>query len=228
MIAALRLLLLPAYLVLAHLAGSRHSPPLAALALGDLTLLLLLGPLSRCKLWAWAALIAAVGALWPLAHSTYALLPLLLVPVLFVAVIAFWFARSLRRGRIPLVTRMVAAIYATPVDALSPLHRDYARRLTLAWALLLATLAVADFVLALIVEPDGLLAAFGAASTFRITHAQWSFITNVANYGLIGAFMLIEFQLRKRVFTQRPYRNFAEFIRRMVALGPSFWRELLH
>lgn len=225
MIAALRLLLLPAYLVLAHFAGSRQSPQLAVLALAALALLVLSGPLLHRRRWAWPALIVTALLLAVLARSAYALLPLLLVPVLFVALIAYWFARSLRPERVPLITRAISALYAA--DSLSPRHREYGRRLTLAWALLLGGIALIDLTLALIAVPDGLLAAFGARAPVQVSHAQWSLFANFANYGLIGLFLLIEFQWRKRVFPERPYRNFAEFVRRMAALGPAFWRDLL-
>ena len=42
-----------------------------------------------------------------------------------------------------------------------------------------------------------------------------------------GGFMLAEFQYRKRRFPQRPYRDAIEFARKMAALGPGFWRDLL-
>ena len=108
---------------------------------------------------------------------------------------------------------------------LTPRHRSYTRQLTLAWALLLAMMALVNLTLALIAVPDGVLAQFGIVAPVTVTHAQWSWIANIANYGVMGGFMLIEFQLRKRVFPVRPYRNAFDFARRLAALGPAFWRD---
>lgn len=225
MIAALRLLLLAAYLPLAHFAGIRHSPMMAALALGDLALLVLIEPLLRRRLAAWLTLAATVLVLIALAHSRFALTPLLLVPALFTAMVSGWFARSLRPGREPLIAKVVSALYAQSGMPLSPRHHSYTRHLTLAWALLLALMTLVNLTLALIAVPDGVLAQFGIDAPVTVTNAQWSLIANVANYGVMGGFMLIEFQLRKWVFPVRPYRNAFDFARRMAALGPAFWRD---
>lgn len=225
MIAGLRLLLLAAYLPLAHFAGARHSPLLAVLALGDLVLLLLVDGLLRRRATAWLALALAVAVLVLLAHSAYALLPLLLVPPLFTAIVAAWFARSLRPGRVPLITRVVAALYGQTLDELSLRHHRYARNLTLSWSLLLAAMTLLNLVLALIAVPDGVLARLGIAAPMTVTGEQWSLIANLANYGVLGGFALIEFQVRKLVFPVRPYRNIVDFARQMAALGPAFWRD---
>ena len=74
---ALRLGLLLAYLPLAHLAGSRQSGGWAALALGSLVLMLLLEPLLQRRPAAWAGLAATAAALWCVAHTPWALLPVL-------------------------------------------------------------------------------------------------------------------------------------------------------
>ena len=225
MTAAPRLLPLMAYLPLAHYAGTRHSPTLAVLALGDLALLVLIEALLRRRLAAWLAMAATVLALIALARSRYALTPLLLVPSVFTAMIGWWFARSLGPGREPLIAKVVGALYAQGGIPLTPRHRSYTRQLTLAWALLLALMTLVNLTLALIAVPDGVLAQFGIVAPVTVTNAQWSWIANVANYGVLVGFMLVEFQLRKRVFPVRPYRNALDFARRMAALGPVFWRD---
>lgn len=225
MTAALRLLLLMAYLPLAHVAGTRHSPTLAAVALGDLALLVLIEPLLRRRLLAWLALAATVPALIALADSRFALLPLLLVPSVFTAMIGGWFARSLRPGREPLIAKAMGALYAQSGMPLTPRHHTYTRQLTLAWALLLALMTLVNLTLAMIAVPDGVLAQLGRVAPVTVTNAQWSWIANIANYGVMGGFMLVEFQVRKRVFPVRPYRSAFDFARRMAALGPAFWRD---
>ena len=225
MIGAFRLLLLPGYVLLAHLAGARQSPTLAVAALADLALLVLIEGLVARRPAAWLAAAAAAAVLVPLAGSSWALTPLLLVPPLFTALIAAGFLRSLRPGRVPLIRKVVAALYGTPPDELSPAHRAYTRRLTLGWGLMLSLLTAINLTLALVAVPDGLLARAGVAAPFTVTAEQWSLVANVANYGLLGVFALVEYQVRRVVFPVRPYRNAAEFVRRMAALGPAFWRD---
>lgn len=225
MIGAFRLLLLPGYVLLAHLAGARQSPTLAVAALADLALLVLIEGLVARRPAAWLAAAAVAAVLVPLAGSSWALTPLLLVPPLFTALIAAGFLRSLRPGRVPVIRKVVAALYGTPPDDLSPAHRAYTRHLTLGWGLMLSLLTAINLTLALVAVPDGLLARAGVAAPFTVTAEQWSLVANVANYGLLGVFALVEYQVRRVVFPVRPYRNAAEFVRRMAALGPAFWRD---
>lgn len=225
MIAALRVLLLVGYVPLAHLAEFRQSGTLAALALGTLVLMVLVDGLAARRLREWLALPVAIAALVWLARSPHALLPLMLVPPVFTGLIAWWFARSLRRGRIPLVRKVVAALYATPPDELSPRHRAYTRGLTAAWAVLLTLLTALNLGLAMIAVPNGLLARAGVAAPVTVTGEQWSFIANIAVYGVLGGFATVEYLVRKRVFPVRPYGNVFDFARKMAALGPAFWRD---
>lgn len=222
----LEVLLVVAYPVLAHLAGARGGP-WAALALADLALLLLLRPLLHRRWWALGLLALLLAWLAAAAGSAWLELLLLAPPVLFTGWLAWWFARSLRAGHAPLVERIVVALYAQAGWPVPPGLPGYARRLTAAWAALLAFLALANALLALCAVPGGVLHAFGVEPWVAVPHAAWSWFANLLNYGVVGGFMLAEFQYRKRRFPQRPYRNAFEFARRMAALGPAFWRGLL-
>jgi uncharacterized membrane protein len=224
-IAWLRLLLLAAYVALAHYAGALQSPLLAVLALADLVLLVLIEPLLRPRLWAWLALAVVAAGLAALSRTSLALLPLLLVPPLFTAIFAWCFARSLRAGRVPLITKVVAALYGTTPEGLSPRHRGYTRGLTATWAGLLAALTALNLVLALVAVPGGILPRLGMPSPWPVTEAEASLIANVGNYGLLIGFSVLEYLVRKRVFPVRPYGNVFDFARRMAALGPAFWRD---
>jgi hypothetical protein len=224
-IAWLRFLLLAAYVALAHVAGALQSPLFAVLALGDLVLLALIEPMLHRRLWAWLALVIVSAGLAALSQSSLALLPLLLVPPLFTATFGWWFARSLRAGRVPLITKVVAALYGTTPHGLSPRHRGYTRGLTATWALLLAGLTVLNLVLALVAVPGGILPRLGIASPWPISEAQASLIGNLGNYGLLIGFSVAEYLVRKWVFPVRPYGNVFDFARRMAALGPAFWRD---
>lgn len=226
LVPALQLALALAYPFLAHAASVRASGALAACALMTIVLMSLAEGLLRGRAGAWLALAAATAALIWLAGSRHALMPLLLVPVAFVAMIAWWFGRTLRPGRTPLIARIVSALDGAEPARLEPALRDYARRLTLAWTVLLALLALCNLVLAAIAVPRGLLAGFGVQPPVSVTEAQWSWFANWLNYGLVGGFFLLEFAWRKRRFPGR-YRSLFDFLSRLSRLGPAFWRGLL-
>jgi uncharacterized membrane protein len=225
--AALRLALLLAYWPLAHVAGVQQSPLWAALAVGSVVLLVLIDGLLALRPGAWLAAALSAAVLVALARSAYGLIPLMLMPATWVGLLALWFGRSLRAGHTPLITRLVAAIYAQAGEALSPRHLRYTRRLTALWTSLLALLTALNLVLALIAVPGGVLVELGITPAVQVTPEQWSLLANFAVYGVLGGFMLIEYQVRKRVFPVRPYRNFLEFLRMMGRLGPDFWKDFL-
>lgn len=214
------------YPLLVHLAGARHDGRLAALALADIAVIVLLEPLLHRRARAWLLLAVVVAALAALARTPYAQLPLLLVPVAIVALVAWGFARTLRPGRVPLIARIVAAMDGVPAAALAPDLRAYTRALTRAWAGLMAALALVNLVLAACATPGGLLAGFGIASPVAVTHAQWSWFANVCNYGIVAAFFVLEFAYRSRRFPGR-YRSFWDFLAKLARLGPAFWRGVL-
>lgn len=226
MILGLQALLALAYTLLAHLASALHDDRIAAAALALLALMLLLAPMARRRPWAWLALPVLCAGVVALYRAGLVEVPMLLVPVAFVAMVAWWFGRSLQGGRVPLISRIVAALDRVAPAALSPELRDYTRRLTAAWAGLLAALALVNLVLALIAVPDGLLARLGWRAPLTITQVQWSWFANLCNYGVVGGFFILEYQVRKRRFPGR-YDSFIDFLRRMAALGPAFWKDFL-
>jgi uncharacterized membrane protein len=125
-----------------------------------------------------------------------------------------------------LISRIVAALEAVPASQLEPDLQRYTRRLTAAWAGMLAALALVNLLLALIAVPRGLLASVGIVAPWVVTETQWSWIANLLNYGLVAGFFVGEYLFRKRVFPGR-YRNFIHFMQRMGSLGPAFWATLL-
>lgn len=223
----LRMLLLLAYPVLSHVASLRDDGRWSALALASLVLLMLLGPLLHRRFWALGMLAAALAGLYGLAGSRLAWMTLLAPPVLFTVVVAWGFARTLRRGQVPLITRIVRALHVQAGMSLSAATERYTRRLTAAWALLLALLAAINLMLALVAVPDGVLWTLGMQSRWAITHTQWSWFANLACWGLIGGFAAVEYAIRQRRVEEHPYRTPAQFVRQLVQLGPAFWRELL-
>lgn len=225
----LRLGLVLVYPLLCHLAsaGTPLAGAWAALALASLLAWCLLDGLWGREPGAWLWLLGSAAVLAVMAGSAWAWTLLLAPPVAFPLWVAWLFARTLRAGRTPLILRIVHAVHASagmPVDA--PLVR-YVRRLTAAWALVLVLLAAINAGLALSVVPDGPLLAAGWQPWWPVTHTQWAWLANVANWGLLGGFALLEYGWRALRFPQRPDRNLLHFGRLMAGLGPSFWRDLL-
>jgi uncharacterized membrane protein len=226
-VALARLLLSAAYPFLAHAASTLRDPALAALALLDIVLILLVVPLARGRAWAWLAVVASGAALWIAQDSRLLPVLLLLPPVVFPWLVAWFFARTLRAGQVPLISRIVAGLeQCTPADLAPPL-KAYTRGLTRLWALVLASMGVANLVLGLIAVPDGLLVQLGYPPPVTVSQATWSWIANLIDYGVAGLLFAIEYAVRQRVFPDRPYRDFPDFVRRLGALGPAFWRDVM-
>jgi uncharacterized membrane protein len=221
-----RLLLALAYPWLAHAASLRHDPALAAIALGDIAVIVLLDPLVHRRAWAGALLLAIGAGLFMLASSPLALLPLLLVPAVIVALVAWTFGRTLRAGCTPLITRIMLAIDGAGGDDIAPALLAYTRTLTATWTVVLSLLAVADLGLALCAVPGGLLDSLGVAPPVAISRDAWSWFANGLNYGLVGGLFVGEYYVRVRRFPGR-YTSFFDFLRRMIGLGPAFWRGVL-
>lgn len=225
LVPGIRLLLAVAYPFLAHAASLRTSSVLAACALAVIVLMLLVEGLAQRRLAAWLACPLLLLALAWLAQSRFAMVPLLLVPVGFIAMVGWVFARTLRSGSVPLITRIVAALEQRPAPELEPDLLRYTHGLTVAWTLVLAAMAACNLTLAAIAVPRGLLATLGVVSPITVTEVQWSLFANFFDYGVVGSFFLLEFAYRKRRFPGR-YRNFAEFAKRLAGLGPAFWRDI--
>ncbi len=222
-----RLLLSAAYPFLAHAASTLREPKLAALALLDILLILLVVPLLRGRSWAWALVVVAAASLWAVQDSARLNVLLLLPPVLFPWLVAWFFARTLRDGRVPLITRIVSAMEQCPAADLAPPLQRYARRLTGVWAAVLAGIGMANLGLGLIAVPDGLLVQLGHAPVVTVSQAAWSWFANLVDYGIAGLLFVVEYLVRGRLFPDRPYRTFPEFARRLGALGPAFWRDVM-
>jgi len=223
----LRVILLLAYPVLSHVASLRNEGMWAAAALIGLVLLCLLEPLARWRAWAWALLAASTALLCWLGGSAWAWMLLLAPPVVFPLLVAWGFARSLLPGQVPLITRIVQALYARADMPVTAKLERYTRRLSAAWVAVLVLLASINLGLAMSAVPDGLLAAFGIQPWWPVTHEQWSWCANIADWGLLGGFFALEYAVRSQLFPQRPYRNAWDFARQMGQLGPAFWRDLL-
>ncbi|SEM39747.1 Uncharacterized membrane protein [Pseudoxanthomonas sp. GM95] len=221
------LLLAIAYSPLAHWANASGRSDLAVLAGVALVLMLLIEPMACRRWWAWALAVVLLALLLPLWHSPHALLLLTAPPVVFTGWVAWFFGRSLRAGRVPLITRIVSGLYAQAGQALSAAQLTYTRRLTQCWTGLLTAMTVVNLLLGLWAVPGGVLAQLGRVPPLAIPDEQASLFANLLGYGVIGGFFLGEYLLRARWFPVRPYRNFVDFVRQLARLGPGFWRDVL-
>jgi uncharacterized membrane protein len=226
MVMALQVASAIAYALLAHAASATGDQRFAYGALLALVAMMLAAGIAARRPWAWLALPLSVAACHALYLAGHAALPLLLVPVAFVAFIAWLFGRSLKSPHGALISRIVAALEGATPATLAPDLRAYSRGLTAAWAWVLGGMAVANLALALAAEPDGLLASVGIRPPLAITLEQWSWFANLLTYGVVGGFFAIEFMYRKWRFPGR-YVSFLSFLRQMASLGPAFWRDFL-
>ncbi len=224
---ALRVMLVLLYPLLAHLAAVAGDPRLAALALGDILLILLLDGLLAKRSRSLVLLLVAVPGLLLLSRTPFAMLPLLIMPALLLATAALGFARTLRAGKTPLIASIVEVLEGDDANNLPAPLRRYTRGLTLAWAVLLGSLAVVNLSLALCAVPGGVLASVGIAPPISVTNTQWSWFANGFNYGIVGLFFVAEFICRRQCFPERVH-GFRHFATRLVRMGPSFWRRALH
>lgn len=226
-LALARVLLSVAYPLLAHAASTARDPRLAALALLDILLILLVVPLGRGRIAAWLAVgVAAIGLYAVQGSATLPVL-LLLPPVLFPWLVAWWFARTLRPGSVPLISRIVGGLEQCAPGDLEPRLKAYTHGLTRLWAIVLAGIGVANLALGLVAVPDGLLVHLGYAPVLSVPQVVWSWCANLLDYGVAGLIMVVEYLVRLRLFPDRPYRDFPDFIRRLGALGPAFWRDVM-
>lgn len=226
MVLGLQVAMAVAYALLAHAASATGDDRFAVGALLALVVMMLAAGIAARRAWAWILLPLSVAACLALYVAGLARVPLLLVPVAFVALVAWMFARSLRSPHGALITRIVAALDGTTPATLAPDLLAYSRGLTAAWAWVLGGMALANLALALAAEPGGLLASLGIRPPLSITLEQWSWFANLLTYGVVGGFFAIEFMYRKRRFPDR-YVSFFSFLRQMAGLGPAFWRDFL-
>jgi uncharacterized membrane protein len=233
-VALARLALALAYPPLAHWASHDGGGQAAAVALADLGLVILVEPLLRGRAWALATFAGLLAALYALAAGGHTQTLLLAPPVLFLALASWFFGRSLRAARTPVISRIVAALEGNGDG--SPLPADvaaYTRRLTAAWALVLGALALVNALLAIAAVPGGVadrleLLPPGPPPAWTVPREHWSLIANLLNYGIVGGFFVAEYRLRLRRFPDRPHRNFGQFLGQMARLGPGFWRGFFH
>lgn len=215
------ILMVLSYPLLAHVAALSGRPGLTAASIGWLIVLTLLPSLRRRSPAAWTALAAALAGLYAIAGSPAPRLLQFLPPILMIGLMAWVFGTTLRRGRMPLIERIIRTLNGPQEDLDEDVIR-YARRLTGVWTALFVVLAVINTALALCAEPGGLLLSFGLQPPVTLPLELWSLFANLLNYLLVAALFVGEFVFRRRRFPQQPYRGLLDFTGRVASLGAMF------
>ncbi|MBS0214888.1 MAG: hypothetical protein JSR50_03930 [Proteobacteria bacterium] len=227
MAALLRIAALLAYFVVAHRALSVDSPRLAALALGLLAIIVFIRGLLALRPRAWLLALAWIAAAWLLAGSVCAVPVLLLMPSLFLALACSLFARTLVRGRIPLVVRMVALIEGQPAAELAPDIRTYATNVTRLWAGLLGGLSLLNLVLALNTVPGGALERLGIAPPWPLSPEVAATVDTWGIYVPVVATLVGEFIFRQQRFPGR-YDGPLDYLRKLAKIPREKWTGIFH
>lgn len=200
--------------------GSVWLDELAAFALAGL---LLLPGLRRLRASAWLAWLAVGAAFAWLGLRGNGRFALDCMPVLVNVALCNVFARTLPRGREPLIARIIEVLEGRARLAL-PRVAGYARALTWAWALLFAAQAALLAVLAVCAQPHGLLATFGIASPLAADGAAWGVYQHVGSYALVPTFMVAEYAFRRWYLRHIPHASLPRFVVRLARRWPG----LLH
>jgi len=209
------------YPVAAHLAVLSGDTTLIAASVGLLVLVVLLPELLGRRPLAWALLLVAGAGLYGAAVRGQALLLLFLPPIVINGFMAWLFGHTLRPGSLSLIERIIRALHGES-DDLDAAVVAYARRLTLAWTALFTVLGIANFLLAALATPGGLLVTAGIDPPLAVPLGVWSLFANVLNYLIVGAMFAIEFQLRRRRFPQQSYSGFFDFLRKLSGVSAIF------
>jgi uncharacterized membrane protein len=179
------------YPLLAHLATLLHNEALAAVALATFVAIPLLPWLRQGQRGAWIILAAVVAGLYFCAHSGWAHYLMYVPPVLIPLTVLWLFARSLRAGDIPVVTRVATRIRGELPGEL----RIYTRQVTQWWVGILIVMAGGSLLLALFADAE-----------------LWSLMTNIVQYLLMGAVFVLEYAYRRWRFRHLPHESFATMI----------------
>jgi len=187
-----------AYPALVHLSVLTGSPSLSGLALVALYCGFVYPALARRRPRAWAGLaLAAAASAW-LVRQDAQLYALYLPPIVLPAALALSWARTLRPGGTPFVTRLATAVRGP----LSPESAAYTRGVTVLW--------VAVFVV---------LTLTGAAAALWGSPQLWSSVTNVYSPALIGLVFAVEYAYRRWHLRHEPHPDFVTFLLQTARAG---------
>jgi uncharacterized membrane protein len=179
------------YPLLAHLATLLHSELLAWLALSVFFAVPMLPALLKPSRQAWLILIVIIALLTGCALTGVARYLMYIPPILIPLSVLILFARSLRAGHVPVVTRV-----ARQIRGELPAELDrYTRTVTQCWVALLGTLAIWSLLLAIYARPE-----------------FWSLMTNLVQYLILASVFLFEYLFRRWRFRNLEHESFPTMI----------------
>ena len=179
------------YPVLAHIATLLRSDWLAWAALTVFFAVPLLPALMAFNKRAWLVLLIVMAILTACALSGIERYLMYLPPIFIPLSVLVLFARSLRAGQMPIVTRVALQIRGS----LPPELEHYTRLITQCWVALLILMTASSLLFALYATPE-----------------FWSLMTNVAQYFLLAAVFLFEYLFRRWHFRHLEHESFATMV----------------
>lgn len=175
---------------------------------------------SPAALMVWAALAVLLLAPALAGHPELALMAL---PVVFLAAAAWLFARTLKRGAEPLVTRCVRLIEGEARLAQAGV-RAYTRGVTVFWGCLLGALALLSLLIAVFAVPGGWLATFGATSPVALPGSFLAWYPEAGCWIALVAGFAGEYLFRRWHLRHLPHLSARQFVTRMVRCWPALVR----
>jgi uncharacterized membrane protein len=222
----MRRFLLPGVLVYPALAiagAITHRQELSLAALLVLLTVVLLPGLVAGRLFAWAIWIGGSTGMLALASRGWLPVVLDLIPVLVNALLAWFFGRTLKAGRQPLIAHFIAAIEGPSRLALPGVAR-YARHLTAFWTVLLSTQALVLAFLLLCVRPGGLLADMGVSSPLAVPAVLATAYSHLGSYALMVAAFLCEYAFRRVHLRHVPHLSLHRLAIQLMVRWPQLVR----
>jgi uncharacterized membrane protein len=220
-------LVFAAYVVVLIAVFASGNAWLDATAVVALATLLLWPGLRRRGVVAWLVWLAISAATLALTLAHRGDLTLDFMPVMVNAALCHLFARTLMRGREPLIARVIAVVEGADRLAL-PGVDAYARELTRAWALVLGAQAMFLSIVILCAVPDGLLARFGVAPPIALAGDGWRWYLHLGSYACVFAFMAIEYAWRRWHLRRIPHLPMTTFATRLARRWPALARSVMH
>jgi uncharacterized membrane protein len=212
-----------AVLVAVFASGNRWLDALAVVALA--TLLLWPG-LRRRGIVAWLLWLGIAGATLALTLGHLGDIALDFMGVIVNAALCHLFARTLMRGREPLIARVIGVVEGPDRVAL-PGVATYARGLTRAWAILLGVQAIVLTIIILCSMPDGLLARSGIAPPVALAGEGWRWYLHLGSIACVFAFMASEYAWRRWHLRRIPHLPMTTFATRLATRWPALARSVM-
>ncbi|MGN6790259.1 MAG: xanthomonadin biosynthesis protein [Rhodanobacteraceae bacterium] len=208
-------------LALAGGLSRRHELSLAAAAL---LLLAWLPSVWRRRSFVMALVWLLLAALVLVPASTgHPVLALMALPVVFLTAVAWLFARTLKPGVEPLVTRFVRVIEGESRVNL-PGVRGYTRGVTWFWACLLGAMALLSLLIALFAVPGGWLATFGVIVPFSLPGSLLAWYPEAGCWAVLLAAFLAEYAVRRWRMRHIPHPPMRRFVVQIVRRWPALVR----